>query len=169
MTTVFPQTEFSEEDIHSFQPEMKIGLIATVTPQGLPHVTLMSTLMASDAKTLVFGQFTEGLSKQNIQQNPKAGFMIMSLDKDEWRGKALFTHTAKAGADYDFYNNVPMFRYNAYFGVHTVYYLDLIGHSGKHALPMNSIIFSAIKTLIGRSLAVKKGKEAILNSWSQPF
>jgi Pyridoxamine 5'-phosphate oxidase len=169
MITIFTQTEFTEADIRSFQPEMKIGLIATVTPRGLPHVTLMSTLMASDSKKMVFGQFTEGLSKQNIQQNPKVGFMVMSLDRDEWRGKALFTHTAKEGKDYEYYNNVPMFRYNSYFGVHTVYYLDLIGHSGKHALPMNSIIRSAVKTMIGRVLGKKREKLAILNSWSQAF
>ena len=64
----FQHAEFSGEDIRSFQPEMKIGLIATVTPQGLPHITLMSTLMASDSKKMVFGQFTEGLSKKYIQQ-----------------------------------------------------------------------------------------------------
>jgi hypothetical protein len=169
MTTLFQHTEFSEEDICSFQPEMKIGLIATVNPQGLPHVTLISTVMASDTKKLVFGQFTEGLSKKHIQQNPKVGFMVMSLEKDEWRGKALFTHTAKDGKDYDFYNNVPMFRYNSYFGVHTVYYLNLIGHSGKHALPMNSIIQSAVKTMMGRMLAGKREKQIILNPWSQAF
>ena len=168
-SNVFHHTDLSEEDIRSFQPEMKIGLVATVNPQGLPHVTLLSTVMASDSKKLVFGQFTEGLSKKYIQQNPKVGFLVMSLDKNEWRGKALFTHTAKDGKDYDFYNNVPMFRYNAYFGVHTVYYLDLVGHSGKHALPMNNIILSAIKTMIGRSLAARREKQAILNPWSQAF
>jgi hypothetical protein len=168
-SNIFQHTEFSEEDIRSFQPEMKIGLIATISPQGLPHITLMSTLMASDSKKMVFGQFTEGLSKKYIQQNPKLGFMVMSLDKDEWRGKALFTHTAKDGKDYDFYNNVPMFRYNSYFGVHTVYYLDLIGHSGKHALPMNSIILSAVRTMIGRTVARKREKRAIVNPWSQAF
>jgi hypothetical protein len=168
-SNIFQHAEFSEEDIRSFQPEMKVGLIATISPQGLPHITLMSTLMASDSKKMVFGQFTEGLSKKNIQQNPKLGFMVMSLDKDEWRGKALFTHTAKDGKDYDFYNNVPMFRYNSYFGVHTVYYLDLIGHSGKHALPMNSIILSAVRTMIGRTVARKREKRAIVNPWSQAF
>ncbi len=34
------QTTFSPEDIQNSQPAMKIGLLATVTPTGLPHVTL---------------------------------------------------------------------------------------------------------------------------------
>ncbi len=40
-------TTFSKEEIQSTQPAMKIGLLATVTPEGLPHVTMLSTLMAS--------------------------------------------------------------------------------------------------------------------------
>jgi hypothetical protein len=143
--------------------------VATVTPQGLPHVTLLSTLMASGKKQMVFGQFTEGISKTNILQNPKVGFMIMSLDKHEWRGKASFTHTAKDGKEHAFYNNVPMFRYNAYFGVHTVYYLDLVGHSGKHALPMTKVILEAIKTMLGRSLARKHQQLEVMNGWTQAF
>ena len=169
MRTVFHHTEFSEEDIRSFRPEMKIGLIATVTPRGLPHVTLISTLMASDSKKLVFGQFTEGLSKKHIQQNPKAGFMVMSLDKDEWRGKAIFTHTAKDGRDYDFYNNVPMFRYNSYFGVHTVYYMDLVSQTGKSPLPMKGIIFAAVKTMLARTLGQKTRAASVINTWSRAF
>ncbi len=100
---------------------------------------------------MAFGQFTEGLSKQHILNNPKTGFLIMSLDKNLWRGKATFTHSTKEGQEYDYFNNVPMFRYNAYFGVHTVYYLDLLSHTGKEPLPMNRIIFAAIQTLLART------------------
>ncbi len=93
---------------------------------------------------MCFGQFVEGTSKKNILANPKAGFLIMSLNKELWRGEAVYTHFAKEGPEYDHYNNVPMFRYNAYFGVHTVYYLDLVGHTGRSPLPMNTIIFAAV-------------------------
>ncbi len=162
-------TAFSPEDILSTQPEMKIGLLATVTSTGLPHVTMISTLMACAPQQLVFGQFTEGLSKQHILDNPKTGFLIMSLDKNLWRGKATFTHSMKEGSEYDFYNNVPMFRYNAYFGVHTVYYLDLLSHTGKEPLPMNRIIFAAIQTMLARTLGPKPGKDEVLNPWTRLF
>jgi hypothetical protein len=62
-----------------------------------------------------------------------------------------------------------MFRYNAYFGVHTVYYLDLISHSGKIPLPMNKIIFAAVKTMVARTLVNKPGKLPVLNSWTRAF
>jgi hypothetical protein len=162
-------TVFSPEDILSTQPAMKIGLLATVTPSGFPHVTLISSLMACAPQQMAFGQFTEGLSKQHILNNPKTGFLIMSLDKNLWRGKATFTHSTQAGTEYDFFNNVPMFRYNAYFGIHTVYYLDLLSHTGKEPLPMNRIVFAAIQTLLARTLGRKLGKEEVLNPWTRLF
>ena len=164
-----PHTTFSPQDIQETQPAMKIGLLATVTPEGLPHVTLLSSLMACGAQQLAFGQFTEGFSKGYIRANPKAGFLIMGLDKNLWRGKATFTHSVKEGAEYDYYNNVPMFRYNAYFGVHTVYYLDLLGHTGKAPLPMNQIIFAAVQSMLARTLNLRKAKGEVLNPWTQAF
>lgn len=162
-------TAFSPEDILSTQPAMKIGLLATVNPAGSPHVTLISSLLACAPQQLAFGQFTEGLSKLNILNNPKTGFLIMSLDKNIWRGKATFTHSTKEGLEYDYFNNVPMFRYNAYFGIHTVYYLDLLSHTGKEPLPMNRIIFAAIQTMLARTLGHKPGKDEVINPWTRLF
>jgi hypothetical protein len=162
-------TAFSPQDILSTQPAMKIGLLATVTPVGLPHVTLISSLMACAPQKMAFGQFTEGLSKHHILNNPKTCFLIMSLEKHLWRGKATFTHSTREGPEYDYLNNVPMFRYNAYFGIHTVYYLDLLSQTGEQPLPMNHIIFAAIKTLLARTLGRKPGKEAVLNPWTRSF
>ena len=162
-------TSFSKEDIQSTRPEMKVGLLATVTPAGLPHVTLLSSLMACGPAQMCFGQFTEGMSKKHILNNPKVGFLIMSLDKNLWRGKATYTRYAKEGLEYDFYNNIPMFRYNAYFGVHTVYYLDLVMQTGKTPLPMNKIIFAAIQTMLARMLGRNSGEKPVLNAWTRAF
>jgi Pyridoxamine 5'-phosphate oxidase len=164
-----PLITFSASDIQETQPAMKIGLLATVTPEGLPHVTLLSSLMACDSKKLCFGQFTEGMSKKHIVDNPKAGFLIMSMNKELWNGKASYTHLSKDGPEYEYYNNVPMFRYNAYFGVHTVYYLELVSQSGKSSLPMNQVIFAAVQTMLARALGRKGEKQNVLNSWTHAF
>jgi hypothetical protein len=161
------QTFFSEADIHAFEPELKIGLLATINPQGLPHLTLLSTLKASGPNQVTFGQFTEGFSKQNILQNPKVAWLIMTLDKNLWRGRATFTHTAKAGADYDFYNNTPMFRYNAYFGIHTVYCMDLVEFYGKQPLPMRDIVISSLQTILAKALHLRRPSHAVLNPWTR--
>jgi hypothetical protein len=162
-------TTFTEADIQSTRPELKIGLLASLTPQGLPHVTMLSSLMACGPRQLCFGQFTEGMSKKHILANPRVGFLIMSLDRHIWRGKAAYTHCTKDGPEYEYYNNVPMFRYNAYFGVHTVYYLDLLSQTGKSPLPMNRIIFAALQTMLARTLGRKPGKQPVLNTWTRAF
>jgi hypothetical protein len=160
---------FSAEDMRAFEPSMKIGLLATVNPQGLPHLTMISTLKAAAPDQVVWGQFTEGLSKEHVRSNPRTGFLIMSLAKEVWRGKALWNRSQQHGPDYDFYNNTPMFRYNAYFGVHTVHYMDLGGHTGRQPLPMNAVIFAAMKTMLARSLAPGKAREEALNAWTLAF
>ncbi len=129
----YPFNTFSTADIRALEPAMKIGLLATVNDRGLPHLTLITTLKAAAEKELVWGQFIEGRSKQHIRHNPRVGWLIMTLDRHFWRGKSLFTRTERSGPDFDFFNNQPLFRYNAYFGVHTVYYMDLVAHSGKAA------------------------------------
>jgi hypothetical protein len=157
---------FSEPDLKSFEPEMKIGLLATVNESGLPHITLISTLQASSPAEMFWGQFAEGLSKVNIRKNNKTGWLILTLDKNIWQGKANFTRTARAGKEYDVLNNTPMFRYNAYFGIHTVYYMDLVEQTGKQALPMGAVIQAAVRTMIAKTLA-GRGVKDVLNLFTR--
>ncbi len=165
----YPLKEFSAEDIKGLSATMKVGILGTVTTEGLPHITLITTLMACSPTGMVWGQFMEGVSKQYIRQNPKAGFLIMGLDKNIWRGRADYTHSVREGKDYDFYNNIPLFRYNSYFGVHTVHYMNLVAHDGKHPLPMTRIITAAIKTMIAKFFSAKREKAVVLNPWSMAF
>jgi hypothetical protein len=90
----------------------------------------------------------------------------MTLAKELWRGKANFSHTAQQGPEYDMYNNVPMFRYNAYFGIHTVYYMDLVEHTGRQTLPMSRVALAAIQTTLARTLSRQRGKK-VLNLWTR--
>lgn len=161
------QTTFSESDIKSFEPEMKVGLLATINEEGLPHITLLSSLCASSPRELVFGQFSEGLSKVNVRKNAKVGFLILTLDRNIWRGKASFTHTERSGKEFDVFNNMPMFRYNAYFGIHTVYYFDLVEHTGKEPLPMGTVVRATLKTFLAKMLPHGKVRAAMLNLWTR--
>ncbi len=162
---LYSSDHLSPAEIDAFEPIMKIGLVATITPEGLPHITMLSSLKASDEGTLIWGQFTEGTSSGNAVNNPKIGWLVMTLNKDLWRGTGNFTHTATSGIDFDAYNNTPMFRYNAYFGIHTVYYVDLIAHTGKQPLAMGAVIWAAIKTMLAKPFLRKKGSQ-VMNPWT---
>ena len=160
-------TSFTEADMKSLEAAMKVGLLATVNEEGLPHLTLISTIQASTSTEVVWGQFSEGLSKVNVRKNPKTGFLIMTLDRNFWRGKTNFTHTERSGKEFDIFNNIPMFRYNAYFGIHTVYYMDLVEEYGKESLPMGRVVLGAIKTIVAKALSRKKPEKDVLNLWTR--
>ena len=101
------QTTFSANDIEETQPAMKIGLLVTVTPDGLPHVTLLSSLMAVNPRSCVSGSSPKGCRKNTFWDNRKVGFLIMSMNKELWSGKATYTHFSKDGPEYEYYNSIP--------------------------------------------------------------
>jgi hypothetical protein len=158
---------FTAQDIRDLNVELKVGVLGTVTPQGLPHLTLLSSIQPCAPRMVTWGQFTEGLSKQYILENPKTGFLIMSLKKEVWRGKALYREKRKDGAEYENYNTMNMFRYNAYFGIHTVYYMDLVELHGRQSLPMGKVISAAVATMLARMLGKKDRQTEALNQWGQ--
>ena len=151
----------------TFEEDAKIGLLATVGPRGLPHVSLITSLQLKNSGQLMFGQFSEGLSKTHVKGNPHTGFLVMNLKKELWRGKALWTSETKSGEDYEMYNRKPMFRYNSYFGIHTVHYLDLVELSAKESLSMAGIAAGSLVTTLARRLAAAEQPGAILKPWAE--
>lgn len=160
-------TRFDEHDLKEFEPEAKVGLISTVNPEGLPHVTLITALQAKTPQQLIWGQFSDGLSKKHVKTNPKTGFLIMTLSRSLWRGKAVWTHEMTHGEDYEMYNLKPMFRYNAYFGIHTVHYMDLVETCGRESLPLVKIVLASLLTKLAKSPASSDARDRILKPWAE--
>jgi hypothetical protein len=153
--------------MRAFEPAEKIGLVACVNPDGQPHVSLITSMMAARPDQLTLGQFCVGLSKQYIQERPDISFLIMTMDKRFWRGRARWTHLRREGPEYQRYNEIPMFRYNTYFGINTVHYLDLVEVAGPGMLPMPGIIRSAIMTRLAKGAAATGYSERILSPFAE--
>jgi hypothetical protein len=161
-----PKTfELPQEDVSAFEESAKIGLLATIDPQGLPHVSLITSLQLKGSGQLMFGQFSEGLSKTHVKGNPNTGFLVMSREKALWRGKARWTGETKSGEDYEMYNRKPMFRYNSYFGIHTVHYLDLVELSAKQSLSTAGIAAGSLVTMLARRREAAEQPETVLKPW----
>ena len=58
----------------------------------------------------------------------------------------------------------PKYRYNSYFGIHTVHYLDLVDVYEKRVLNMKDIIINALKVLIRKCRV--KGNTQALKPWA---
>ena len=147
--------------------DMKVALLATVDANNLPHITLITTIQARDPYTVIWGQFTEGYSKQNVHANPKTAFLVMSLARKIWRGRALWKEERKEGPDYEMYNNKPMWRYNTYFGIHTVHYMQLVGITDGLPLPMGNVIRGGLATRVARGGLATGNRDRILSPWAE--
>lgn len=154
------------EDIKAFDKTEKLGLIATVDKSGDPHLSLITTLMAKDEKTMIAGQFAQGISKENMLARPKSGFAIVTLDKKFWTGFVKWTHMLTEGEEYIRYNNMPMWRFNTYFGIEKVFYGDLVGISDKAALNILGIAVNWLRLKLCQSSLKSKEQKEILRPFS---
>ncbi len=161
------RTTFTPEDQKAFEPAEKIGIVACVNPDGQPHVSLITSIMAPQPNQLTLGEFCRGLSKQYIQQNPCIAFLVMTMDRRLWRGRARWTHLRQEGPEYQRYNDIPMFRYNTYFGINTVHYLDLLETSDSMPLPMPGIVAGALLTRLAKSAAATRHSQRILKPFAE--
>lgn len=157
----------SQEAITAFEPDQKIGLLASGDDDGLPHLSLITTLRAADATHLMWGQFCEGRSKDNVRRHPETAFLVMTMGRQLWRGKARWTHERQSGADYELFNRSPMFRYNAYFGIHTVHYMDLLSVAGPESLSVPGVGLGMLATAATRCFSGTGLGPAILKPWAQ--
>jgi len=139
---------FTAQDIGSLRPNEKIALIATLNEKDLPHISFISSLLALDETHMAAGEFTRGISKKHIKTNHKIGFCILTLSLDMWRGKAEYTHSEKEGPVYSRFNEIPMFRYNTYFGINTVHFFDLVSTLGREKLPFLKIGMGMVSTML---------------------
>ncbi len=159
----------SEEMRKEFEKTIKIGLVATIDEQEKPHITVLSTLMGKDDKEMMIGKFVEGLSKEFMLNRSKCGFLIMNTDKKFWYGLMDYTYQKKEGEDYINYNNQPLYRYNSYFGINTVYYFNLKEISDELALPMTRVIFNSLLTLFFKKKHQGDAKKRVMNYWTKKF
>ena len=157
---------FTDHDMALFHDDAKIGLLVTRSPEGLPHVTLITTLQARTPTKITWGQFTEGRSKAYLRDDPRAAFLILTPDRKLWRGHARWTHAETSGEQYEAYNQKPMFRYNSYFGIHTVHHMDLVRGGESEALPLAGIAAGTALVSTARRILRQPAGEPALRPWA---
>lgn len=145
--------EFDEECAQIFESDSKIGLFCSASPEGYPHISLISSISVKNPKTMMWGQFSQGRSKEYLKDNPKTGFLVVSPDMRWWTGKARHTETVVKGEDYEYFNNKPLFRYNSYLGFGAVHYGDVIDVSAGEKLPILKVALGALKSALMKKAA----------------
>ncbi len=154
---------FGPLEREQFVTDNKIGLIAAMDDTGYPHIVFINTLMAQEDTTLTWGQFIQGLSKRLIPEKGKTGFAVVTLDRQLWRGKALYDHMESIGEAFDTYNNKPLFRYNSYFGIGQVHFMTLQCLQGPDTLKTGDIALGAILSRLAAVGSKNQQPQAAMN------
>lgn len=158
----------NKEYMSEFAKTMKIGLVASIDESGDPHISILSTLMAKSEDKMMLGEFVGGKSKEQLEKvNHKSGFLIMNLNKEFWTGRMQWTNKLTEGEDYVMYNMQPKYRYNSYFGIHTVHYFDLKDISDKNKLDMGGIVINALKVAFVKGFKKSGKKNRVLKPWAE--
>ena len=92
------QKTFTEADMKSFEPAEKVGIVATVDSRGLPHMSLLTSLMASRPDQLTIGEFSTGKSKEYMALTKNMAFAILTMDRVLWRGRGSLDPLQERGA-----------------------------------------------------------------------
>ena len=158
--------KIDNKTIREFETEYKLALTSTIDDEGYPHLTLINTLMAKNETELTSGEFIKGLSKEFMQERNEIGFIVVSFNKDWWTGTARWKGKENSGPEYEKYNQIPMFRYNTYLGIHTIHYYDLVDISERRRLDMAGIISNAVLNMAVKSFYKEKTGSEALNKWS---
>ena len=142
-----------DDAVEFTQPDVMVKMISTVDPRGWPHITIITSNRAISKDKVVWGRFTDGLSKKYVEEvNPKQGFLYMTSDMpfQFLQMKADFTHTKEEGEDIEYFNNSDLMRYMTYMRVYKVYYNDIVVASNVRKLPLGGLGLGIIKSLIGK-------------------
>lgn len=158
-------SEASEEAIQFTQPGMMLKLIGTIDERGWPHITFIAMNRIINKEQVVWGAFTEGMSKKNVKKTPKQGILYMTAEMPFkfLQAKVDFNHTTTEGEDLEFFNSSDLFRYFTYYRVHTAYYNNIVSISPIRNLPLFGIVKGILKNIIGKGGAKTKLNEKRLN------
>lgn len=134
-------SELSEEIVKFTQPEIMVKLISTVDPRNWPHITMISSNRAITKYQIVWGEFSKGLSKKYVEQNPKQGLFYMTAEApfNFIQIKADFSHTKTEGEDIEYFNKSDFMRYFTYINIYKVYYNNVVATTPIKNLPPGSI------------------------------
>lgn len=110
----------------SYKENIKpLSFYGTINDDNSPHITMINSLHRYNDNTLIWGEFSDGLSKRNQKKRPLIGFLSMNDDNSFVMGKANWLKAKTHGEEIDLLNRIPEFRYNNVYGYSPVHILKI--------------------------------------------
>lgn len=144
--------KLSQEAVEFTYPEIMAKLIATIDPNGDPHITMIASNKAVNPTTVKWGEFTQGTSKKNVLENPKQGILFMTAEMPFkfLQIKVDFDYCSTEAEDAADFNQTDLFRYNVYMRVYKTYFNKVKAASEVRDISLFGIVKGIIRNLFGK-------------------
>jgi hypothetical protein len=161
--------KLTKDAIDFTQAFMMVKLISTIDDRGWPHITFIASNKAKSDSQIVWGQFFEGKSKKFIQDNPKHGYLYMSIEKPMQilQIKADFSKIKTKGEDLNYFNETKEMRYNTTSNVWRVFYNEILSASPLQKLSILKLLKGILFCKIGKGGAKENLQEERLDQFGK--
>lgn len=160
---------FMDDSLKIFDNEKTLSFIATVCHDGAPHITAFDSVLHKGDSTLMFGQYCQGMSKDNLRRNPKSAILAVSPEQEMVQGLLKWTERKTTGEEHELFNNIPRFRYNAVYGYAYIHLLEIVEFSGLQTGSKSAAQDSSLKTKAIAEAVPDSGRGEILTHVGEPL
>jgi hypothetical protein len=140
----------SPEAVEFTKPEIMAKVLSTIDSEGYPHLTMITSNIASKIDTVKWGEFTYGKSKGNVVKNPKQGmiYMTAAMPFRFLQVKADLDYISLEGDDAIDFNTMSLFRYNTYMRVYRVFFNKIRAARPIRAISLMGIVKGILVNLL---------------------
>lgn len=131
----------SPKQIESLHITETVKFIATADQTGKVNIAPIITTDYYRDNTLIFGDFLMWKTKQNLLQNPQVSVLVVDQSLNFFKIRGSFLGFEQKGEAFEFMNNTPLFRYNAYTGVRSAGLIRI--ESATDTLPLSKMKMAA--------------------------
>ena len=151
---------FLSSDVEELQRKTKIGIVASISRGGFPHISLVPSVKVNSQRIMTVQGLHPSLANDHLQTHQKMGFLILTTDKYMWRGKALY---GSGKEEKDTSNTLPVSKSDTSQTVE----VQVVETLGKERLRLLPIVLASLLTKCASSGLRPTLGEAILEPWAQ--
>jgi hypothetical protein len=122
------------EQIDALHITETVKFICTADETGKVNVAPIISTDYYQEDTLIFGDFLMWKTKQNLLQDPRVAVLVVDQGLRYFKLRGTFLGFEEKGQAFDFMNNTPLFKYNAYTGVRSAGLIRIEAASGTRPI-----------------------------------
>ncbi|MHB8158306.1 MAG: pyridoxamine 5'-phosphate oxidase family protein [Desulfocucumaceae bacterium] len=147
----------SERQLTMLHNLTTVKFLATADEKGRVNVAPILTTDFFRDDLLVFGEFIMWKTKENLLKNNKVAILVVDENLEHFSVEGTFTGFETKGEAFEWVNDSPMFKYNAYTGVRSAGVIRMNSVSANSAVSKLRIIRELIPgALSGNKMSINR-------------